>query len=167
MSDSLDRLWSPWRSEYIESFASEGGGGCVFCDALASSDDDARYVVWRGKTCFAILNRFPYNAGHILIVPNRHLPSLEDLTTEEDAEVMASAKRMMRLLTETMHPQGFNFGANVGRVSGAGMADHVHFHVVPRWNGDTNFMPVVGGTKVISEELAATYRKLKEAVVKK
>jgi ATP adenylyltransferase len=107
------------------------------------------------------MNRFPYNSGHLLIVPNRQTASFQDLRAEESAEIMEAAKRGMRALELVMHPQGFNFGANVGRVSGAGVDDHIHFHLVPRWNGDTNFMPVLADTKVISEDIVRTMKKLR------
>lgn len=164
MNSSLERLWSPWRSKYIESFSNSEVKTCIFCDALSSDDDEARFILWRGNVCFVILNVYPYNAGHVMVVPNRHVPSIEDLTDAESAEIMSATRLMLRGLTKAIHPHGFNFGANIGRVSGAGIDDHIHFHIVPRWNGDTNFMPVLSETKVISEELCATYHKLKLAI---
>jgi ATP adenylyltransferase len=156
-------MWSPWRSAYIQSFNRKAAKKktSLFTAALRSRDDDRNLIVWRGQHCFVIMNRFPYNSGHLLIVPNRQTASFQDLRAEESAEIMEAAKRGMRALELVMHPQGFNFGANVGRVSGAGVDDHIHFHLVPRWNGDTNFMPVLADTKVISEDIVRTMKKLR------
>ncbi len=163
----MDRLWSPWRSKYIEGFSEEGkspaDGACLFCDVQLHPElDEERYMLHRGKSCFVIMNLYPYNSGHLLVVPRRHLAKLSDLTDEEYLEIMRLLGICSDALQESLNPHGFNIGANVGRVSGAGIEHHIHFHIVPRWNGDTNFMPVLGDTKVISEELAKTYRKIKE-----
>jgi ATP adenylyltransferase len=161
----MERLWSPWRSQYIESFNEQKGepeGYCLFCDALGTPEkDEEKYVLFRGNCCYVIMNLYPYNSGHLMVVPYRHLDSLAEMTDEEFLEIMQIIKRCSEVLTRTMNPQGFNIGTNIGRVSGAGIDHHIHFHIVPRWNGDTNFMPVLGDTKVISEEMAKTYRKLK------
>jgi ATP adenylyltransferase len=161
----MKQMWSPWRSQYIQSFNKPARkrkkGESLFTEALRARNDDKHGIVIRGKHCFVIMNRFPYNAGHLMIVPYRKSISIQELTPEELLEVMETAQRAMRALDTIMKPQGYNFGANVGRASGAGIDDHIHFHVVPRWNGDTNFMPVLSDTKVISEEIAETAKKLR------
>ena len=161
-------MWSPWRSQYIDSFKGNGKKkkakkASLFTDAWKSRKDDKNLIVWRGKHCFVIMNRYPYNSGHIMIVPYRQTSNFQELTAEELGEVMSTMQRAMRALDETMHPHGYNFGANLGRVSGAGVDDHIHFHLVPRWNGDTNFMPVLADTKVISEDMRKTFKKLQKA----
>ena len=161
----MKRLWSPWRSKYIESFANptrRKAGETLFTAALKAKRDDENLIVWRGRHCFVIMNRYPYNSGHLMVVPNRKTSDLEDLTQAELREVMDAVKRAKKALDAVMKPQGYNFGANFGRVSGAGIDDHIHFHLVPRWNGDTNFMPVLAETKVISEEITETMRKLRK-----
>lgn len=161
-------MWSPWRSAYIDTFKGKGSGGrkkkrSLFTDAWKSRDDDKNLIVWRGRYCFVIMNRYPYNSGHLMIVPYRQTGDFQDLTGEELGEVMSTVQRAIRALKVTMSPHGFNFGANLGRVSGAGVDGHVHFHLVPRWNGDTNFMPVLADTKVISEDMRKTLKKLQKA----
>jgi ATP adenylyltransferase len=165
----MDRLWSPWRLPYILS----GGEtrGCVFCEALAdvarsaSGDDEvfdqSSLVVFRGKTCYVILNLYPYNNGHLLVVPNRHIPSLAAATHEELCELIELTRRSELVLIEGYSPHGMNMGINLGKPAGAGVLDHVHMHVVPRWNGDTNFMSVVGQTRVLPEELTDSAAKLR------
>lgn len=163
----MERLWSPWRSKYIESFSEKTEGKervCVFCEKLAQNDDENNFVVYRSSLSAIIMNLFPYNSGHMLIVPYSHKATFEELTDEENVDVMRQTGLTIKLLGLTSHPEGFNFGANLGRVSGAGIADHVHFHVVPRWSGDVNFMPVLADAKVISEGLDQTYKKLTEAL---
>ena len=163
----MRRMWSPWRSKYIETFKNppkrKRKGASVFTAALKANDDDKHLVVWRGEHCFVIMNLYPYNSGHLMIVPNRPTTLLQDLTLVELAEVMQTVQRAVRALDAVMHPQGYNFGANIGRVSGAGVEDHVHFHLVPRWSGDTNFMPVLADTKMISEDMRSTLTKLRKA----
>lgn len=165
----MERLWSPWRSKYIESFnekKDESDDYCLFCDALNTPEkDDERYVLYRGQSCYVIMNLYPYNSGHLMIVPYRHLSALTEMSDEEYLEIMQLLKRCTEALDRTMSPHGFNVGANIGRVSGAGIDHHIHFHIVPRWNGDTNFLPVLGDTKVISEEMPKTYRKLKKHLI--
>ncbi len=157
----MQRLWSPWRSKYIESFSQPlSGEECVFCSAVAGNNDAERFVVERGRTAFIIMNLYPYNNGHLLIIPNRHVATMAELTSEERLELIDLTQRGIDLLTRSMGPHGFNVGANLGRAAGAGIADHLHFHVVPRWNGDTNFLPILGDTKMISEEMRITYEKL-------
>jgi len=159
-----ERLWSPWRMEYIR--RGEGGddqGGCVFCDlpAAAADQDPANHLLARGEVSFVLLNAFPYNPGHLMAAPYRHVGDYEELTAAELAEMTAFAGRAIRAMREESGPHGFNLGMNLGQVAGAGIADHLHLHLVPRWGGDTNFMPVVGRTKVLPELLDETYRRLR------
>ena len=157
----MDRLWTPWRLAYV----TEAGGGapaCIFCAALAAIDTEP-LVVYRGERAFVILNKFPYNNGHLMIVPHRHAGRLAVLEPAELAELMALTQRAERALTAIYAPHGFNMGLNLGKPAGAGVEDHLHLHVVPRWNGDTNFMSVVGETRVLPEELPATAVRLREA----
>jgi len=161
----MKQLWAPWRSKYIESFKKppkRTSGHSLFTAALRSGKDDKHFIIWRGKLCFVIMNLYPYNSGHLMIVPYRQAIRLEELTRDEMAEIMLTAQRSMKALHKVMKPQGFNFGANIGRASGAGVDDHIHFHVVPRWNGDTNFLPVFSGAKVISEDMKLTLKKLRK-----
>jgi ATP adenylyltransferase len=160
----MDRLWSPWRSKYIRSFGTpDEEEGCVFCSAADSADDDGHYLVKRHEHCFALLNTFPYNSGHLLLVPNKHTSSFHELDAAEYAEIMLRIRDWMTVLNNVMHPQGFNFGSNIGRAGGAGIDQHIHLHLVPRWNGDVNFMPAIGETKVISEALDDTLHSLRAA----
>ena len=159
----MERLWSPWRSKYIESISEKNDGKdrkCIFCEKFSQNNDQENLVVFRGSLSAIVMNLYPYNGGHLMIVPFAHKGSFEELTDEENDDIMKQVRLAIKLLRKTSHPDGFNFGANLGKVSGAGIADHVHFHVVPRWNGDTNFMTVLGDTKVISEELQDIYKKL-------
>jgi ATP adenylyltransferase len=161
----MKHLWSPWRSGYIQSFNAapkRRRKESLFRAALRSRDDRENLVAWRGKHCFVIMNRYPYNSGHVMIVPNRQTGDVQDLTKAELTEIMQAAQKVMKALDRIMHPQGYNFGANFGRTAGAGIDDHVHFHIVPRWNGDTNFMPVLSDTKVISEDMHVTWDKLRK-----
>jgi ATP adenylyltransferase len=157
----VERLWSPWRMEYIRSAVAEESDGCFFCEALAKEDDEAMLVLARGEQAFVILNAYPYNPGHLMVATNRHVGELEELTPEELADAGELLQRSIRALRESSNPDGFNVGMNLGRVAGAGIPGHLHWHVVPRWNGDTNFMPVVGETKVLPELLSETYARLK------
>jgi ATP adenylyltransferase len=138
-------------------------GGSLFTRAWKSDDDLGNLVVWRGKKCFVMMNRYPYNSGHLMVVPVRQVADIRDLRPAELSEMMDTVQRAIDALEVVMGPHGFNFGANLGRVSGAGIDDHIHFHIVPRWNGDTNFMPVLGDTKVISEDIVSTAEKLRKA----
>jgi ATP adenylyltransferase len=147
--------------QYIESARDPDAGGCLFCDQLAMGDDEAALILARQGSAFAILNAFPYNPGHLMVGPTRHVGELEDLTSEETADTGAVLQRAVRALKEASAPDGFNVGLNLGRVAGAGVPGHLHWHVVPRWNGDTNFMPVIGETKVLPELLEQTYAKLR------
>jgi ATP adenylyltransferase len=154
------QLWAPWRLEYIAQAGEQPG--CVFCDASAG-DDEERLVVHRGESAFVLLNKFPYSSGHLLVASYRHVGAFAELTDEEALEVHRLAQRGIGALTELYGPQGFNLGWNLGRIAGAGVVDHVHLHVVPRWAGDTNFMPVLADVKVLPEHLLETRRKLAEA----
>ncbi len=163
----MDRLWSPWRSKYIESISEKGDGTqkeCIFCEKFSERDDRQNFVVYRGTLSAIMMNIYPYNSGHLMVVPFAHKGSFEDLTDEENTDVMSQVRLAIKLLRMTCHPDGFNFGANLGKVSGAGIAEHVHFHIVPRWNGDTNFMTVLADTKIISEDLPDTFKKLTDAL---
>jgi ATP adenylyltransferase len=144
--------------------AAEPGDGCVFCVALARADDPTQHVLERGPAAFLILNRYPYASGHVMAVVNRHVASLEDLDEAEQADVLRLARRAMGALRTVYQPHGFNLGANVGRAAGAGVEGHFHLHVVPRWVGDTNFMPVVGSVKVMPESLDESFRRLRAAL---
>ncbi len=149
---------------YIEGMDTAPGSGCIFCEKPREDADDHNFIVHRGERCYLILNIFPYNNGHIMAVPYIHTPRLADLDAGTRLEMFDLAGIAVEAITRTMRPDGFNMGMNIGRTAGAGIADHLHLHLVPRWNGDTNFMPVIGSTKVISEALEDTYRKLKTAV---
>ncbi len=161
----MERMWSPWRSQYIDAFKDKKGDEeCVFCSAVNENiEDQDCLVVHRGIDVFTILNLYPYNNGHLMVVPNRHISSISDITTEEFAEITKQIKFATEGLAKLYSPQGFNIGANVGKAAGAGIDTHLHFHVIPRWNGDTNFMPVVGEIKVISHDLTNTKNDLIKA----
>jgi ATP adenylyltransferase len=154
----MDHLWSPWRLAYVTS--SGASEGCVFCDALGGRVQ-SDLIVFRGRTCFVILNLFPYNNGHLMVVPNRHIGSLADGTNEELCELIDLTRRSEIALNEAYSPHGMNMGINIGKPAGAGILDHVHLHVVPRWNGDTNYMTVVGTTRVLPEELPQSAARLR------
>jgi ATP adenylyltransferase len=154
----LQRLFSPWRLAYVTAASGEGSGACIFCDALHRDD---QLILHRGTNCFAILNLYPYNNGHLMVVPNRHVARLADARPEELSEMMALTRVAEMALTEAYAPHGLNMGLNLGKPAGAGVLDHVHMHVVPRWNGDTNFMSVVGETRVLPEELPVTAERLR------
>jgi ATP adenylyltransferase len=156
----VKQLWAPWRLEYIES--ADEQEGCVFCRAR-DGDDEKSLVVHRGKRAFVVLNKYPYASGHLMVAPNRHEGEFGDLEADEALEVHQLAAAGLAALAETMRPQGFNVGWNLGGIAGAGVVDHVHLHVVPRWAGDTNFMPVLADVKVLPEALEATRRKLAQA----
>lgn len=154
----MERLWSPWRLAYVT--GTTEARDCIFCDALTRADGE-RLVLLRGATCFVILNLYPYNNGHLMVVPNRHVPTLSGLTPDEAGEVMRLTQLAERALQEGYQPQGLNIGVNLGRAAGAGIVDHVHVHLVPRWNGDTNFMSVVGDVRVLPEDLEQTADRLR------
>ena len=157
-------LWAPWRIDYIRS---EKEKRCFLCDKKSKTDDvDEFLVVARGKTVFTILNRYPYNSGHLMVVPYRHLNDISLLSSEERLELMDMTILMKDTLKSLMNPDGFNMGFNLGLSAGAGLEDHIHFHIVPRWTGDTNFMPVIGSTRVIPETLEATAKLIREQLEK-
>ena len=153
-----ERLWAPWRLEYIKS--ADDDDGCVFCRALERAEDEESLVVRRGELAFALLNRFPYASGHVMVAPARHVGDYAALTDDEALEVHRLAAQALAALQSEMQPHGFNLGWNLGRAAGAGIVDHVHQHVVPRWGGDTNFMPVLADVKVLPEHLLETRRRL-------
>ncbi len=156
----MKRLWAPWRIVYIES-GDLDSDKCFLCEAKDRAEkDDDNLVLYRGEHCFVIMNKYPYNNGHLMIAPYRHIGELEKLSDEELLEMMQLTKLSVSAIKKSMGAQGFNIGFNVGRVAGAGRADHIHLHIVPRWGGDTNFMPVLADVKVISEELKRTYERL-------
>jgi ATP adenylyltransferase len=155
----MERLWRPWRSEYVTTAGSDDG--CIFCDHLAAGDDDAAHILYRGSNVFVILNAFPYNTGHVMVAPLRHVGELGDLSDEENAELFRVATKAAAVIGAVMSPEGFNIGANLGAAAGAGVPGHLHVHVVPRWAGDTNFMTTIGDTKVLPEVLAQTDAKLR------
>ena len=159
----LQRLWATWRMKYVTSLEAERAG-CVFCEIAAEEDGPGNLILYRGETCYIVLNLYPYNNGHAMVVPFRHVASLTDLTDAERCEMMQHAALLQEALTEKMRAHGFNLGMNLGRVGGAGIPDHVHMHLVPRWSGDTNFMPVIGETKVLPEALPDTYEKVRAAL---
>jgi ATP adenylyltransferase len=154
----LDRLWSPWRLEYVTRADREQG--CIFCPE-SQPPESAALIVFEGRACFVILNLYPYNNGHLMVVPRRHVGSLAALTSAEMTEVGVLTQQCERALTEAYQPHGFNIGVNLGKSAGAGVLDHVHVHVVPRWSGDTNFMTVVGDTRVLPESLGASAERLR------
>lgn len=157
----MDRLWTPWRLSYVTT-ASTPTPDCVFCDALARPDEPL--LVHRGRTAFVILNKFPYNNGHLMVVPVRHVARLADLGPDELLDIMSLAQAAEWALGQVYRPHGFNLGINLGRSAGAGIADHLHLHVVPRWDGDTSFMTVFGETRVLPEELSITAARIREAL---
>ncbi len=157
----MKRLFSPWRSAYIQSF--QGGKkskGCLFCRIAKEDNDKNNLIVWRGKECFVVMNRYPYNNGHIMVVPYKHTSSMGKLTDEVNIEIMKTVVRCMQALQKSCKPDGFNFGANMGKEAGAGIAKHIHFHLVPRWNGDTNFFPVLADVKIVSEDIQKNWQEL-------
>jgi len=155
----MDTLWAPWRIDYI---LSPKESGCFFCRFLAENDDPKRLILHRGKKTFVIMNYYPYNNGHLLVAPYAHVADLSAIDNQTHLELMQIIDRSTRILQDCLKADGFNIGLNLGSVAGAGVRDHLHFHIVPRWNGDTNFMPILGHTKVVSEGLQETYLKLKK-----
>ena len=152
-------LWAPWRMEYILSDKEEGT--CIFCPGQDRTQDQERLILFVGELTMVVMNRYPYNNGHLLVAPCRHVAGLDDLTGDEIQDVMANVNRSIGALKAVMAPEGFNVGLNLGQVAGAGMEDHLHFHIVPRWNGDTNLMTVVGDVRVIPEHIKDSYEKLR------
>lgn len=157
----MDVLFAPWRYRYIKTVDTERGR-CVFCEAPRRSDDES-LILLRGKLSYVIMNLYPYNTGHVMVVPYRHVSSYEQLTREETMEMDLLLRISLRAIRRVYNPHGFNIGINLGRVAGAGIDQHIHVHIVPRWNGDTNFMPVIAGVKVVSQDVRESYRMLKPA----
>jgi ATP adenylyltransferase len=155
----MKHIWAPWRMKYIQTH----DDGCVFCKVQEQPDNPENLIVHRGKRAFIILNRFPYTSGHVMVVADAHQPSLEDLDAATRAEMMELATQCIRVLRKVYKPQGFNVGANIGEAAGAGVAGHVHLHVVPRWGGDANFMSTVAETRTLPEALEETYRRVRVA----
>ena len=153
-------LWAPWRMAYIKD--TRKPRGCIFCVKPRERRDRANYLLYRGERAFAIMNLFPYNSGHLLVAPYAHVDSLEKLPDHAALDVLRLTHLSLRVIRAELRPEGFNVGINLGRVAGAGISSHVHVHIVPRWNGDTNFMPLFGETRVMPEHLDATYRKLRK-----
>ena len=161
----MDKLWSPWRSQYIDSFKEEKKSNqCIFCNMEnAEIENENNLLVYKDRLTFTVLNLYPYNSGHLMIVPYRHTSDFLSFTEEENSEIMKNIQLATKALEIAMKPHGFNIGANLGKVAGAGIDDHIHFHCVPRWNGDINFMPAIGEVKVISQDLLVTKKRLIEA----
>ena len=155
----MEQIWAPWRIKYIQMEKTEG---CVLCDNPRQSTDAQNYILYRGDKNFIIMNSYPYNPGHLLVSPYRHIASLEQLTDEELNEHFEIVSRSIKILRQVFNPSGFNIGINMGKIAGAGIDDHFHTHIVPRWQGDTNFMPVISNVRVLPEALAETYEKLKD-----
>lgn len=164
MPENNRNLWAPWRMEYIHSLADENNDdGCFLCRYASSPDEDGdNHVIWRSSTCLTTFNRFPYNNGHLLVAPLAHLAELDELADDVLDELIRQVRDAKRLLAKTVSAHGFNIGMNFGRCAGAGLPGHLHIHVVPRWDGDTNFMAVVGDTRVISQGIDALYQQMRE-----
>ena len=160
----MEVLHAPWRIDYILAPKQPNGGGSLFTRIAQSSDDVANHVIARGRTCYAVLNAYPYNGGHVMVVPYRQTADLNDLTDDELGDLMRLTRRCLNALAKTMKPDGFNVGMNLGRCAGAGILEHLHLHIVPRWNGDTNFMPVLADTRVMPEALADVAARLRAAL---
>jgi ATP adenylyltransferase len=157
----MDYLWSPWRMKYIHRHKTPKG--CIFCDAVQKEDGEDNLIVARGERAFVILNRYPYTSGHIMIVPFDHVGTFEGMDEEICAEVMRLIRQGISALDRVYKPDGYNMGANLGASAGAGIKNHIHFHLVPRWDGDTNYMTSIGGTRVLPEDLSETFKRLKDA----
>jgi ATP adenylyltransferase len=157
------RIWAPWRLEYVKDASKDKESECIFCAARAGDDDEANLIVHRGESCFVILNKYPYTNGHLMVAPYEHVSTLQTLDAETTTEMMVLAQRGMSALEASYAPHGYNVGVNQGRVAGAGVEHHIHMHVVPRWGGDTNFMPVLGDTRVMNQTLEDSYQTVREA----
>ncbi|WP_048061799.1 HIT family protein [Hyperthermus butylicus] len=155
-------LFAPWRFKYIKSTVEAEKQVCIFCEAPRKPDDES-LILYRGKHSYVIMNLYPYNTGHVMVVPYRHVANIEDLSDEELLEMARLVKLSIKAIREVYRPHGFNIGINIGRVAGAGVDKHVHIHIVPRWNGDTNFMPIIAGVKVVSQDVKESYKMLKPA----
>jgi ATP adenylyltransferase len=159
----MDHLWAPWRATYVSEKSALNG--CIFCEAAASGNDEANLVVYRGRLSFVMLNRFPYTSGHVMIAPYAHVSRLQQASEEAAAEIMQLSRSGERVLEETYKPDGLNLGMNLGEAAGAGIQEHIHMHLLPRWKGDANFMTSVAYTRVVSEALEESYAKLKRGFV--
>jgi ATP adenylyltransferase len=159
----VERIWAPWRLQYVKDASKDNESECIFCAAHHSGDDRANLIVHRAELCFVILNKFPYTNGHLMVAPYEHAAGLQDLDQPTVAELMALAQRGMNALEKTYSPHGYNVGLNQGRVAGAGVEHHIHMHVVPRWGGDTNFMPVLGDTRVMNQTLEDSFEAIRKA----
>jgi len=157
----MEQLWAPWRIQYV---TRPKETGCILCQKSKENKDETNFILHRSQNNFIILNAFPYNPGHLMIAPYRHIANLQDLSDAEITDHFNLVKKSLALLKEILNPDGFNIGLNIGKVAGAGIEEHLHTHIVPRWQGDVNFMPVLSNTRVISEGLAATYKKLRVAI---
>ena len=159
----MKNMWAPWRMTYIETDV-DSGNRCFLCAALEEADEEKALVLWKSDHTFCIMNRFPYNNGHLMIAPNRHIGDAEELTAEEMTAIMSDTIRAQKALSKVVYPHGFNWGLNIGREAGAGLVDHLHMHIVPRWSGDTNFMPIFADVKIIPQALEDLYAKLRDAI---
>jgi len=159
-----EQIWAPWRLEYIESAKDGASAGCIFVDLPAQSDDEKNLILHRGKTAFVMLNRYPYTSGHLMVAPYRHTANLSELSDEELLEISQLVVRCTEWIACVYRPQGFNIGVNLGEAAGAGIPNHVHWHIVPRWAGDTNYMTVVGEVRVVPQSLEDSYQRLRAAV---
>jgi ATP adenylyltransferase len=155
----MKRLFAPWRMKYILDNNKENG--CIFCNFPEENNDEKRFILARSKKCFIMLNAFPYNNGHLMVSPYRHIANYDDLSIEELVDIHVNVQKVIKMLKRVQNPQGFNVGLNLGKTAGAGFDEHLHIHIVPRWNGDTNFMPVLDDTRVIPQSLRETFRTLK------
>jgi ATP adenylyltransferase len=160
----MDHLWAPWRMEYILE-SQEPNPVCIFCSFPAENSDPKNLIAYRSEHCFVMLNKFPYNNGHLMIIPFKHEADLTRLADDIIIDLHHTLSKSIRVLQQVFNPHGWNIGINLGRTAGAGIEDHLHYHLVPRWNGDTNFMPVLADTKVLSEALAKTWEKLNRAFI--
>jgi ATP adenylyltransferase len=159
----METLWAPWRMKYIREEAGQKQPGCLFCPRIAADNDPENLIVHRAPRTVVFMNKYPYNSGHILVMPLRHVGDMDDLSPEELLELFDLVRQSLRAMKKLMNPDGFNIGINLGDVAGAGVPEHLHVHIVPRWNGDTNFMPVVGDVKVIPEHVRETRDQLAQA----
>jgi len=155
-------MWAPWRMSYVTGDGGQRAGGCIFCDLPAQGDDRAVYILHRGRLAYVIMNRFPYNNGHLMVVPYAHVARLPDLAPDAAAEVVELTRRSQSIVQAAMGPHGFNVGMNQGSAAGAGIEEHLHLHLVPRWVGDTNFMPAIGDTRVMPQHLDDTFALLEQ-----
>ena len=152
----MKQLWAPWRMEFLN----QNMDGCIFCTIFKETTDQENLILFRGSSSYIVLNRFPYTSGHLLIVTNSHIASIEDLDPDSQLEIMDFTTRSVRVLRKVYKPEGFNIGTNIGKSAGAGVVDHLHFHIVPRWSGDANYMESLAETKVIPESLDVTYKRI-------